>query len=366
MITRTMTTVALAAVLAIGSQQAYAADKLVGGQCCADLEERIAELEATTARKGNRKMSLTVSGQVNQAVLFHDMSEGLTSVPQTSIIGNNELSTSRVRFEGSGKINQDWSAGFVMEFGAGDDISIRHQALYIKSKTVGAIWLGRTSTGTDGIAEIDLSNANIAATALNLSPAIDTFAPGVKLVPSFDGGRRELVKWQSPTEMPINLSASISDKDTYDVAIRGTGEVGQFRLAAGIGYRKDQLDVIWAPGIEARTFAGSASIMHVPTGLFVSGSAGRIQAMGEELRGYHGRLGFEQKFSAMGKTTFFAEFGRIEINGVDDYWGGGIVQAIDPAAMEVYLSGRKYDLDGAAPGIVDDATVIVSGARIRF
>ena len=365
MITRTMTTVALAAVLAIGSHQANASD-LGGSGCCADLEGRVAELEATTARKGNRKMSLTVSGQVNQAILFHDLSESLTSVPQTSIIGNNELSTSRVRFEGSGKINQDWSAGFVMEFGAGDDISIRHQALYIKSKTVGAIWHGKTSTATDGIAEIDLSNANIAATALNLSPAIDTFAPGVKLVPSFDGGRRELVKWSSATEMPIQLSASISDKDTYDVAIRSTGEVGQFRLAAGVGYRKDQLDVILAPGIEARTLAGSASIMHVPSGIFLSGSAGRIQAMGEEHRGYHGRLGFEQKLSDLGKTTLFAEYGRIEIKGVDDYWGGGIVQAIDPAAMEVYLSGRKYDLDGAAPGVVDDATVIVGGARIRF
>jgi hypothetical protein len=36
---------------------AIAAD--LGGNCCADLEERIAELESTTARKGNRKVSLT-------------------------------------------------------------------------------------------------------------------------------------------------------------------------------------------------------------------------------------------------------------------------------------------------------------------
>ncbi len=33
---------------------ANAAD--LGGNCCADLEERVAELEATTARKGNRKV----------------------------------------------------------------------------------------------------------------------------------------------------------------------------------------------------------------------------------------------------------------------------------------------------------------------
>ena len=32
---------------------AFAAD--LGGSCCTDLEERIAELEATTVRKGNRR-----------------------------------------------------------------------------------------------------------------------------------------------------------------------------------------------------------------------------------------------------------------------------------------------------------------------
>ncbi len=34
----------------------------LGGDCCADLEERIADTESTTARKGNRKVSLKISG----------------------------------------------------------------------------------------------------------------------------------------------------------------------------------------------------------------------------------------------------------------------------------------------------------------
>ncbi|MFO7297388.1 MAG: porin, partial [Pseudomonadota bacterium] len=49
--------IAAAGVLA-GGVAAQAAD--LGGNCCADLEERVAELEATAARKGNRKVSLTV------------------------------------------------------------------------------------------------------------------------------------------------------------------------------------------------------------------------------------------------------------------------------------------------------------------
>ena len=42
------------------------------GDCCADLEERVAELEATTARKGNKKVSVQLYGKVNRAVLFWD------------------------------------------------------------------------------------------------------------------------------------------------------------------------------------------------------------------------------------------------------------------------------------------------------
>jgi hypothetical protein len=42
----------------------------LGGDGCADLEERIAELEATTARKGNRRVPLTFAGQTNKTILF--------------------------------------------------------------------------------------------------------------------------------------------------------------------------------------------------------------------------------------------------------------------------------------------------------
>ncbi len=51
----------------VAMPSAKAAD--LGGDCCADLEERVAELEATTARKGNRKMSLTITGQVHRMIL---------------------------------------------------------------------------------------------------------------------------------------------------------------------------------------------------------------------------------------------------------------------------------------------------------
>ncbi|MEL6421244.1 MAG: porin, partial [Pseudomonadota bacterium] len=67
-LTRTTSRLAIAAAsagLLFGTSTltpAQAAD--LGGDCCADLEERVAELEATAVRHGNRKVKLTLSGQV--------------------------------------------------------------------------------------------------------------------------------------------------------------------------------------------------------------------------------------------------------------------------------------------------------------
>src|SRR5262245_38279530 len=102
---------ALALVIAaVGGAAPAWGDGLVGGNCCADLEERIAELEATTVRKGNRRVSLTLSGQVSRQLMFWD--DGDTSDLYSV---DNGLNTSRCRFTGSARINPDVQAGFMME-----------------------------------------------------------------------------------------------------------------------------------------------------------------------------------------------------------------------------------------------------------
>jgi hypothetical protein len=93
-----------------GGVSANAAD--LGGDCCADLEERVAELEATTARKGNRKVKLTVYGQVNEAVMFWD-----DGFEQNAYVVTNDASRTRIGFKGGAKINEDWSANFKIEIG---------------------------------------------------------------------------------------------------------------------------------------------------------------------------------------------------------------------------------------------------------
>jgi CubicO group peptidase (beta-lactamase class C family) len=100
----------LALVLGVGLFAATPASSAdLGGDCCADLEERVAELEATTARKGNRKVSLTVSGWVNESVVWWD-----DGVEQNVYVGTNFVEQSRFKFTGEAKIDKEWSAGYIL------------------------------------------------------------------------------------------------------------------------------------------------------------------------------------------------------------------------------------------------------------
>jgi|SRR5689334_1355086 len=92
--------------LFVGVGTSQASD--LGGNCCAELEERIAELEATTARKGNGKMSLTISGQLDRAVVWYD--DGRSSGAYYGL--DNTNSSSRFTFSGSAKVTPKVSMGF--------------------------------------------------------------------------------------------------------------------------------------------------------------------------------------------------------------------------------------------------------------
>ena len=136
---------------------AKAAD--LGGDCCSDLEERVAEFEATRARKGNKKVSGTLYGQVNKSVLWWD-----DGAEKNTYVVDNNYESSRFGFKGSAKIGGDWSAGYRMEietitaqsnlvnqFNPGDDpsfgpLNVRHSYMYLDNKKWGQVRWGLTAT----------------------------------------------------------------------------------------------------------------------------------------------------------------------------------------------------------------------------
>ena len=215
---------------------ASAAD--LGGDCCADLEERVATLEATTARKGNRKVSLKIYGQVNQAIMFWD--DGNES---DAYVLDNDNSSSRFGFKGKAKINHDWSAGYKIEIevesassvGVDRDtddntgFNLRKSFLYVKSKTLGKLSIGQNSVATDDITH----DTQTSKTSKFVQPDIK-YGRDFELVNSTGG----LIG----TEWGQLCGAGTSDGDQcFDVGSRqnsiryDTPTIGGFKLSAAWG-----------------------------------------------------------------------------------------------------------------------------------
>ena len=167
--------------LGAGVPAAKAAD--LGGDCCADLEERVAELEATTARKGNRRVSLTISGQVTTAIMaWNDGNnvEGSDVYVVDNVIGGGTF----FQLAGSAKINPNTTAGFQLAFsfltgsrshqvnqldddkGGNDTNIVSHLSnWWLEHSSLGRVTVGRANTATAGITTIDLGGAGVIANA---------------------------------------------------------------------------------------------------------------------------------------------------------------------------------------------------------
>jgi len=251
--------VALAAVAGLfmggmAMPSAKAAD--LGGDCCADLEERVAELEATTARKGNRRMSLTVSGQVNKMVVWWD-----DGVDNGTVYGaDNTNSSTRFLFTGKAKVTSKVSVGFEIniEHDAGQSSSsftqwnedgsdslqaynqdnplgVRTEYWWIEHKDIGRMSVGRgysagvvTTIDLGGIGVIASSSHALVGGSLFLRASDGTYW-GADLNsftdPAAARGREEFVSYDSPTIAGFIFSASIGENgDQWGAMLRYAGE----------------------------------------------------------------------------------------------------------------------------------------------
>ena len=429
-----------AAGLVSGVSASSAAD--LGGNCCADLEERIAELEATTARKGNRKVSLTISGWVNQEVMWWDDSH------QSNVyVGDNALEQSRVRFVGEAKIANGWSAGYVLELGIQSNesnkwdqttdqgigtqsgtstvtpVQIRKSNWFIKSKDYGQVAVGLNGTATYHLLD-DADPANtrnfsdFQAAAVyqgafflrNQSGTLSALRWSDVLKPTMDNGsagengRRNVVRYDSPDIMGFVVTASWGEDDEGGVSLTYKNTFGDFKVIAKGGYETSndtntspcsaqgvaplqKTDCVW--------YGGGASVMHVPTGLYVYGAYG--ETVDNEVVKFHARAdptdtswyiqaGIEQKWFSIGKTTIFGEYrhddtgsntGKSFSGGtVQDaslnLWAAGVIQNVAPAAMDFYLMYRGADgsiTNNAKTPVtanIDTFSTVIGGALIQF
>ena len=369
---------------------AQAAD--LGGDCCADLEERVSELEATTVRKGNRKVSLKLSGHVNRMIVYWD-----DQINDDVYFLDNSESETRFRLTGDAPIAPGWKAGFKIEVevvdaegstvdqlvddrtpdGAndGDDnsdgaINARKMSWFIKNDQLGKITIGRDSPATDDVNQLNIAKNPIAdadfdnmrdfhlavsqgmfgctGAACRTSVNLDTIMANV------DTRRANGIRFDSPSLFGMVISAFYGEDDLADIAIRYKKEWNSIRFVGGIGYvwdtdeDPDRTIQCPQPGlgngqntgncvderIDRERLVGSASVMHVPTGIYLYAAASNDKfgnfhnssngaapqffspvngrAAAPDATSWYVQAGIKRRLLApnLGKTTLYAEYGR--------------------------------------------------------
>jgi hypothetical protein len=385
----------------------------LGSSCCADLEERIAELEGTVVRKGNRKVSLTVSGQVNQAVLIWD--DG--GERNTYVVGNKN-DQSNFSFSGDAQISKDVKVGYQITVRLEDNLSdgvsqdaddsglgftVWESFWFVESERLGRLALGQTSRVSDTAPEQDLSETGSAAYAgvqdlgggffvRRTDGTLSAITLG-DLVNHFNGDTANVIRYDTPSWRGFVASASWGEDDIWDVGVKFDGEGGGFKIAAAIAYTQDRDEngLDGAGGDPSDTLLGSFAVLHEATGLNALISAGERDFEDAGLgtaRFAYGKIGWIAKLTAVGPTAFYGEYGRftdfalgaefdptaapgVGIAGSStDVWGFGVVQHVEAADMQLYLGyrNRSFDLDlddGSKPA-VDDLQTVVVGSKIAF
>jgi hypothetical protein len=411
-----------AGLLAGTAASASAAD--LGGNCCADLEERIAELEATTARKGNRKVSLTVSGWVNQQVTFWD--DGTEANVYVHDLGT--TLGSHVKFTGQATITPGWSAGYVLQIEAmgSDGLTTSqaepvgpavYQALggatngygvqtlqsfwFVKSDQLGKVSVGLQSQASDNTAILvdgsgslvpanwvafDTNSMNINVngvdTGVNWGNAQSCFGMGGAWG-DCNGLTHNSVRYDSPTFGGFSLSASWGEDDFWDVAARYAGEHHGIKIAAAVAYNEvtdqdfNNLLTLTGAGVpDSDYFQAGLYAQHLASGLFAMVNYGVLDVDGnaENADTWYVKAGLRTRMNSLGATIFYGEY----LNGQDglndggqilgselDVFGFGVVQEVDAAAMSVWLKYRNLSLD-VGPVEADDFDYVGIGALINF
>ncbi|WP_246317327.1 porin [Hyphomicrobium methylovorum] len=388
---------------------ATAAD--LGGNCCADLEERIAELEATTARKGNRKVSLTISGWVSEQIAWWD-----DGTEQNVYIGTNPVEQSRFRFIGEAKIDKDWSAGYVLEIGVNgapggqwdqnnlngsgaNSLNVRKSSWFIKSARFGKVLVGQDGTSTYHLLDDadttmtrnfydaegppdyqakffvrDRNGAFISSGGGNLrwsdvTRGFNNSTPG-------DNGRRNIVRYDTPTVAGFSATTSWGEDDIWDAALIYKGEIGDFTVNARAGYghstdgRSTACHTVPSVGEngDCEWWGVSGFVQHKPTGLFAYAGYGEQNdnsraefAINPELvdktdTTWFVQAGIEQKWFSLGKTNFFGHYRRDDAgsnlnasgalrtqSGTVEWWALGAAQYLDAAETMLYLVYQHTD-----------------------
>lgn len=245
----------------------------------------------------------------------------------------------------------------------------------------GTISLGQGASASDGTAGLD-DSATFVAGATNSTDGFGSFrfrdADGnltdvsiARVNNAFNGARRFRARYDTPVYNGFMVSASygenvlVEEDDNlyYDVALRWTGDVGDFAVRSAAGYQW-----IDTPGGDlTQRVAGSFTVVHEPTGLNLAVSAGQ-QVDGASY--VWSRAGLQRDFFGVGSTALSVDYysGRnfISDGARSENYGLYGVQSFNSASLDIYFGWRHFSYSDRSGLDYQDADGLLIGTRFYF
>jgi len=355
-----------AIAIAAAASSANAASHKVAEQIDA-LSKKVEGMSDSFAKKGVKGASLTVSGQVNRAVLYLD--DGNNAVI-TNV--DSDASSTRFRWKASAPMSNGMKAGALIEIENGsnrlsgkgvnnnddsDDgnnggvaqrfLRARHFDVWVAGG-FGKISMGQGSTASDGVLHANYMHVGLAD--INFEPLGGLPVTGIA---SFgDGGREDRVRYDTPSFGGAKLGISYANEGHVQATARYAGKIGSaLRLDARISYE--------AADQEADIIAGSAGINASGFQVTVAAAHNDGGVGGNENFFYGVQVGYTGKLTSMGNTGFGAQY--LQNGSTRKTLAFGVTQDLAPGTT-AYASLRFSDEQATG----DESTAGLVGMRVRF
>ena len=279
----------------------------------------------------------SVSGHVNRAIVIESQDGNLEDGNVQHKDANS--SETRFRFTGSEDMGNGWKAGVQLELGRPGDWRTRHANVYL-SGAGGKVTIGQASAATDGMAHADLGGASWLGGATNWCSYQS--GTGTPACPSNDGGRIEVLKYDTPALGPVNLSASMGNGDYWDVKATASGSMGDSGYDIRVGYI-DTSETITA------------------SGAFSMGQGTSVALAWSQKDTTDHEYQYVKLDHNYGGGSIAAYYKRGERAGVEgSLWGVGLGHGLGGGAT-AYAGFRFIEADDA-----EDKSLFVAGMRVTF
>ncbi|MBK5928616.1 porin [Rhodobaculum claviforme] len=245
----------------------------------------------------------------------------------------------------------------------------------------GTVSVGQGSTASDGAAGLDDSftfHAGAADSSDGFSSfrfrdeagALTDITVGA-VNETFDGARRFRIRYDTPSIGGVVLSTSYgrnvlvgSDKrHFYDVALRWSGDLGDFAVQTAASYGLDDDP----RGDNQRRAAGSMTVFHIPTGLNLTLSASS-RMNGPEHQ--YVRAGWRRDFFDVGTTSLSVDYYRgrnfVSDGARTENYGLYAVQSFDAVSLDAYIGWRRFTYSDRSGVSYRNADGVLIGARWFF